>query len=86
MSAIMKPVSFKRSTAYSPSHQFAGKHAVTPIREHDSNESPLKQIFIDLRKTSLHIKRKILKPNGEPVLSKDNLTFVNLPFKSLRRS
>ena len=85
MSAIMEPVSFKRSTVYSPLHQFAVKHPVTPIREHSPTEFLIehnRHTFIDLRKMRLHIKCKILKLNGEPVLSNDKVAFVNLPLQS----
>ena len=85
MSVIMEPVSFKRSTVYSPPHQFAVKHPVTSIREHSPIEFLIENnghAFIDLRKTRLHVKCKIVQPNGEPVSSNDKVAFVNLPLQS----
>ena len=78
MSVIMEPVSFKRSTVYSPPHQFAVKHPVTHIREHSPIEFLIENnghAFIDLRKTCLHVKCKIVQPNGEPVSSNDKVAF-----------
>ena len=85
MSAIMEPVSFKRSTVYSPPDQFALKHTVTPIREHSlidfiENNG---HTFIDLRKMRLHIKCNSFKQTVKRFLSNDKVSFVNLPLQSL---
>ena len=39
--------------------------------------------YIDMRKTRLHIKFKIVKGNGDSLTSSDDVTFVNLPLQAL---
>ena len=85
---IMEFVSFKKSVVYPTPNQFVVKHPITPLRE----QSPIEFIiennghsFIDLRKTRLHIKCKLVKPNGDPVSATDKITLVNMPLQSLWR-
>ena len=67
---------------YSTPNQFVVKHPITPLRE----QIPIEFIkennghsFIDIRKTRLHIKCKLVKLNGDPVSASDKISLVNMP-------
>lgn len=84
----MEFITFDKTTVSSTPHQFVVKHPITPLREYSPIEFIIENnghSFIDLRKTRLHIKCKILKPNGEPISASDKVAFVNMPLQSLWR-